>query len=187
MKNKTPGLFFVAFDILAYKGIDTTTMSLMERKAILDDALHENDTIKRIRYVENGFVRLFEKCREEQLEGIVLKRRDSRYCVGQRPAGVWQRVLVFEREECFVTGFSKKSVAWSIGVKRGDKMVPVGLLEYGLNGSIGKAIFPFLKKAIIRETKDIAYVEPFVRIGVRFRHWTKAGKMRLPVLERIII
>lgn len=185
--KETPGLCFVTFDILAHKGKDTTALPLMTRKAILEEAVRENDLIKRIRYFERGFVPLFEQCRVQELEGIVLKRRNSRYFVGQRPKGIWQRVVVFKRDECIVTGFSKKSVAWSIGVVRDGSIVPAGLLEYGLTGPMGKAVFPILRKAVVRETKDFAFVEPIVRIGVRFRHWTKAGKMRLPVLERVII
>ncbi|GKS12867.1 hypothetical protein YDYSY3_38670 [Paenibacillus chitinolyticus] len=73
-KNKvhTPGLCFVAFDVLEYRGKDTKTLPLMERKEILAEAIAENELIKRIRFVENGFIPLFEKCCEQQLEGIVL-------------------------------------------------------------------------------------------------------------------
>ncbi|BFH10989.1 SPBc2 prophage-derived DNA ligase-like protein LigB [Paenibacillus dendritiformis] len=184
--EKTPGLCYVAFDILAHRGIDTTALPLMTRKEILEEALRENDFIKRIRYFERGFVPLFDLCRSEELEGIVLKRRDSRYYVGQRPKGIWQRAVVFKREECVVTGFSKKSVAWSIGIVQNGTIVPVGLLEYGINGAMGKDVFSTLQKTVVRETKDFAFVEPRIHIGVRFRHWTKAGKMRLPVLERVI-
>jgi len=185
--KETPGLCFVAFDILAYRGKETIALPLMDRKALLEDAIQENKIVKRIRYIEHGFIPFFDLCREQELEGIVIKRRDSRYHVGKRPAGLWQRVVVFQREECVVTGFSKKSLAWSIGVKRGKEIISVGLLKHGLNGEMGKAVYPLLRKLIIKETKEFAFVEPLIHISVRFRHWTEAGKMRLPVLERVII
>ncbi|MDN4067683.1 hypothetical protein QYF50_07225 [Paenibacillus vini] len=185
--KRTPGLCFVGFDILEYQGKDTTGLNQMERKKILEEAISENDAIKRIRYMESGFVPLFELCRENRLEGIVIKRRDSQYYTGRRPKGVWQRVVVFQREECIVTGFSKKAVAWSVGIKRGDQILPAGLLKYGLNTAEARALFPLLNKAVVQETKDFARVEPIYKIGVRFRHWTKGNKMRLPVFERVII
>jgi DNA ligase-1 len=185
-RRTTPGLCFVAFDILSHRGRDTKTLPLMQRKAILEDALHENNLIKRIRYIEKGFILFFERCRSEQLEGIVLKRRDSRYHPGMRRAE-WQRVVNYMRDEVVVTGFSKKDAAWSIGQERGGQIVPVGLLEHGLTEPIRKAVFPILRQTVIRETKDFAFVRPLVRLSVRFRHWTKAGKMRLPVLERVIV
>ncbi|GKS12869.1 hypothetical protein YDYSY3_38690 [Paenibacillus chitinolyticus] len=86
-----------------------------------------------------------------------------------------------------ITGFSKHSAAWFIGIDRGDRIIPAGQLKYGLNKPEGKAVFSILKKAVIHETEAAAYVEPFIRIGVRFRNWTRAGKMRLPVLENVIL
>lgn len=68
----TPGLTYVAFDILSYKGESTRSLPLMERKMLLEEAVQENDIIKRIRYMEHGFVSLFELCRQQGLEGIVI-------------------------------------------------------------------------------------------------------------------
>ncbi|MDN4090964.1 RNA ligase family protein [Paenibacillus polymyxa] len=181
----TPGLTFVAFDILAYKGKDTRMLPLMQRKALLEEAIQENEIIKRIRYTEHNFIPLFELCKQQQLEGMVIKRKDSRYRAGQRPKD-WQRVVVFQRDEVVVTGFSKKDSTWSIGMQKNEKITNVGLLKYGLTDSIRKQIYPLLRKTVIKETKDFAYVEPLIHLGVRFRHWTRDGKMRLPVLERVI-
>lgn len=183
----TLGLTFVAFDILVYKGKDLKGLPLMERKAILEEAVQENDIIKRVRYMEHGFVPFFELCRQHKLEGIVIKRKDGKYHAGKRPPGIWQRVLVYQREECVITGYSKKDVAWLIGVQRGEKLVHAGTLKHGITGQVGKSIFPLLKQLTVRETQDYAYVEPMIKIGVRFRHWTAKGLMRLPVLERVII
>ncbi|MEK5358261.1 ATP-dependent DNA ligase [Paenibacillus sp. FSL L8-0709] len=185
-KQITPGLCYVAFDILSYKGKDTTSLPLMKRKELLEEALTENELIKRIRYVEQGFIPLFDKCREQQLEGIVLKQRDAQYFQGKRPKNIWQRVIAYNRAECLITGYSKVSHAWSIGVSRNGEIVPAGLLKHGLNTPIGKTVFPFLKQAVIKETDNFVFVHPFVKIGVRFRYWTRNGKMRLPVLEEVI-
>ncbi|MFB5678784.1 ATP-dependent DNA ligase [Paenibacillus terreus] len=183
---KTAGLTYVAFDILTYKGKDTKSLPLMERKAILEEAIKENDVIKKIRYTEHGFTTFFDLCKQHQLEGIVLKKKDSKYYAGKRPPGVWQRIVVFQREECYITGYSKKDVSWLLGMDRGGRIVPVGAVKYGITGPIGKTTFPQLKKLTLRETKDYAYVEPLIKVGVRFRHWNKDGSMRLPVVERLI-
>ncbi|MFB5269328.1 hypothetical protein ACE41H_21435 [Paenibacillus enshidis] len=97
-------------------------------------------------------------------------------------------ILVYKGKNLkHLPGYSKKSAAWLIGVQRGDKIIHAGTLTHGITGQAGKSIFPLLKKLTVRETRDYAYVEPIIRIGVRFRHWTDKGLMRLPVLERIII
>lgn len=179
----TPGLTFVAFDILSYKGTSTCSLPLMERKKILEEALKENKVIKRIRYMEHGFVPLFELCRQQGLEGIVIKRRNSKYYVGKRPENVWERVVVYQREDFYVIGYSKQEVAWLLGVMSNGKMIPVGMLKYGLTDPVRKKAFPILLKTGIKETKSLVYVEPTIHIRVRFRHWTDEGKLRLPVFE----
>lgn len=46
-KIPTPGLTFVAFDILSYDGKDLRGLPLMKRKEILEEVLSENEIIKR--------------------------------------------------------------------------------------------------------------------------------------------
>ncbi|WP_162487582.1 DNA ligase [Paenibacillus sp. LC231] len=183
--DRTPGLTYVAFDILQYKGKDLTKLNLMQRKEILEEAVTENEVIKKIRYMEHGFIPLFELCKQQQLEGIVIKRRDSRYYPGKRPEHLWQRVVVYQREQCVVLGYSKREIAWLIGVEIDGVITSVGMLKYGITPSVRKEVFPILKKTTIRETKDFAYVDPTIKIDVRYRHWTKQNKMRLAVLERV--
>jgi DNA ligase-1 len=43
---------YVVFDILYYKGRDVTKQPLMERKAILSEAINDDDIIAKIRYVD---------------------------------------------------------------------------------------------------------------------------------------
>lgn len=182
---RTPGLTYVAFDILQHKGKDLTKLDLMQRKEILEDAVHENEVIKKIRYMEHSFIPLFELCKQQQLEGIVIKRRDSRYYPGKRPDDLWQRVVVYQRERCIVLGYSKKEIAWLVGIEHNGVITSAGMVKYGITPAIRKKVFPILKNATVRETKDFAYVEPMITVDIRYRHWTKENKMRLAVLEQV--
>ncbi|OMC63701.1 hypothetical protein BK126_26270 [Paenibacillus sp. FSL H7-0326] len=184
-KIPTPGLTFVAFDILSYDGKDLRGLPLMKRKEILEEVLSENEIIKKIRYMESGFVPLYELCKQEQLEGIVIKKKDAVYHSGKRPKSVWERVVVYQRERCIVTGFSKKEKSWYIGIRRGDHIESVGAVKYGLNTSKAKALYPKLLKSVIKENQAYAIVKPEHEILVRFRHYTKDGKMRLAVVEDV--
>lgn len=184
-KDRTPGLTFVAFDILKHKGRDLTRLELMERKEILEEAVTENETIKKIRYFEHSFIPLFELCKQEELEGIVIKRRDGRYFPDKRPKNNWQRVVVYKRDLCTILGYSKREVAWLIGIERNGQLVPAGMVKYGITPAIRKKVFPILKKITVKETRDFAYVDPLITVGVRYRHWTKQNKMRLAVLEQV--
>lgn len=180
----SPGLNFVAFDILT-RGEDVRPLQLMKRKELLAHTLEENDLIKRIRYVEHSFIPFYKMVEQAGLEGIVLKRRDSRYYSKARK-DVWQRVVCFQRDVVYVTGFSRKELAWTIGLERDGRIVPVGIVEYGLTETVRKKVFPILQRSIVRETKDFVFVEPLVKVAVRFRNWTSAGKMRLAVVEGVV-
>lgn len=179
---------FVAFDILTHKGKDLRHLPLMERKAILEDAVLENGVVKRVRYLEHGFIPFYEICKQKQLEGIVLKAKNSKYYAGKRsPGRVWERVLVYQRAECVIRGYSTRNATWLIGIQNENGISPAGALKFGVNSAIGKSVYPLLKKLTIREADGYAYVEPIIKIGVRFRHWTDSGHMRLPVLEEVLM
>ncbi|WP_218832065.1 DNA ligase [Paenibacillus campinasensis] len=185
VKQRTPGLTFVAFDILRYKGEDLRAHGLMERKEILHEALQENDVMKRIRFMEHSFISFFELCKQQKLEGIVIKKRDSKYYSGRRPKDIWQRVVVYEREKCVILGYSKRELAWLVGVERNGQLEPAGVVKYGLTEERRNKAFPIMVRHQTHETKDYVYIKPMVEATVRFRHWTKAGKMRLAVLEDV--
>jgi DNA ligase-1 len=85
-----------------------------------------------------------------------------------------------------VTGFSRKHLAWTIGLERGGRIIPVGIVEYGLSEHVRKKVFPILQRSIVQETKEFFFVEPRVQIAVRFRNWTSTGKMRLAIVEQVI-
>lgn len=127
-------------------------LQLMERKELLAHTLKENDLIKRIRYVEHSFIPFYKMVEQAGLEGIVLKRRDSRYYSKARK-DVWQRVVCFQREVVYVTGFSRKELAWTIGLERDGRVVPV--VEYGLTEPVRKKVFPILQRSIVRKTKVV--------------------------------
>ena len=82
--TRTLPVQYVVFDILQHRGQQVTQLSLMERKALLEDALQEDNTFSRIRYIEGNGTGLFQATREKELEGIVIKRKDSIYEVGRR-------------------------------------------------------------------------------------------------------
>ncbi|SRR6266498_1494146 len=74
-------IVFYAFDLLHLDGFDLTGCALIRRKALLKYILPKDNTC-RIRFMDhiagNG-ERLFEKLEALNLEGMVMKRKDSIY------------------------------------------------------------------------------------------------------------
>lgn len=74
---------FVAFDILHYAGRDLIDDPLLDRKAVLAQAVRENGMAAISRYTENNGRAFFELAKAQGLEGIVAKRKTSLYHPGK--------------------------------------------------------------------------------------------------------
>jgi ATP-dependent DNA ligase len=82
-------IYYYIFDLLCCKDRDLTRLPLVERRSLLKSLVTSRD--KRIRvsdYIEAGANELLAAAREQHLEGIVGKRRDSIYEPGKR-SGAW--------------------------------------------------------------------------------------------------
>src|SRR5713226_3293328 len=82
-------IHYYVFDLLCWRGRDLTRLPLIERRALLKGLLVVQD--KRIRiadYVEAAPRDLLAAVREQRLEGIVGKQKDSHYQPGKR-SGAW--------------------------------------------------------------------------------------------------
>lgn len=181
----TPGLTYVAFDILRYKGQDVTGLDLMRRKQILNEAVGENEKIKISRYVQHSFIPFFEIIKKEELEGIVIKQKGSAYYVNSRPKKIWQRVVNYKRETCVILGFSTLKATWLLGIEKDGEIIPAGMVKFGITPNLRKKVYPILQNNITIQSRQFSYVRPCVYVDVRFREWTAAGKMRLPIIDRV--
>jgi bifunctional non-homologous end joining protein LigD len=70
---------FYAFDCLMLNGRDLRSLPLLERKKILQGSVTEHPRILHARHVERNGCDLFRVVCENDLEGIVAKRRDGAY------------------------------------------------------------------------------------------------------------
>lgn len=98
---------FVAYDILYYKDRQITDLPLMERKQILSEVISENNMLSVSRYVEENGKLLFEFARQQQLEGVVGKKKDSLYWIGRRTRD-WKKVKVMADYEAVAIAYIQK-------------------------------------------------------------------------------
>jgi DNA ligase-1 len=89
---------FVAFDILFYKGEDLRQLPLVDRKAILEEVLKENDHIHNIRYVEEKGTQFFSSISKANLEGACAKLKSSPY--QSRRSKHWLKIINWQPKKC---------------------------------------------------------------------------------------
>lgn len=180
---------YCVFDVLYHEGKDITKLPLLKRKEILDKVVEENSVITKVRTIAgNNAEALFGLCVEQGLEGIVLKRADSKYEANKR-SWSWQKVINYSEETVFITGYRKKEFGWLIGKEdESGEIRPVGTIEFGTSSDERKAFYNVVQSIKITENKDYVLIEPDrIQCNVKFRNWTKAGMMRIPVFQKFVV
>jgi DNA ligase-1 len=189
-----------AFDILYYRGVSVMELPLEQRLILLDEALEETEYYSRMRVLNGSAVELFDIIKAAGLEGLILKKKNSRYSIPYsnnnmfRPGNIkgvrsksWLKVINYEISDgnIFITGYSKKDHKWLIGALYGNIIKPLGTLEFGITAQHRKSVWPRLERSMIGENKEFIFVEPLITCRVKYRGYYKSGLMRLPVLMNI--
>jgi DNA ligase 1 len=164
---------FVVFDVLYHKGEKVTHLPLYKRKEILDEIIPFNTPIlSKVMSIEGSGTALFELIKEQNLEGIVLKRKDSTYEIGKRSYS-WLKVINYQYRNVMVNGYRKDKFGWLLSYED-DKYA--GIMELGVPKEIRNEIYQLSK---IDENDDFVFIQP-VSCNVKYRNITKAGLLRLP-------
>lgn len=125
---------FTAFDILYYKDHTVTDLPLIERKKLLEKSVEENPRISISRYVEEQGIAFFELAAQNELEGVVAKRKDSKYFFDKRTKD-WIKFKRLLDDDFVVCGFIKKADGTSIvlGQYSNNQLVYKGHVSAGIS------------------------------------------------------
>jgi bifunctional non-homologous end joining protein LigD len=108
MSEPKPPLLYYAFDVLWRDGYDLRGSKLDDRKALLATSLIPSERIRIVDiYPEDG-ISLFEAAKANGMEGIVAKRRDSKYETSKR-SEAWLKVKATYSDEFVVGGYTTGS------------------------------------------------------------------------------
>lgn len=107
-------LVFFAFDLLHVEGHDLRDMPLEDRRELLGDLVEGKDPIHLSEEFDGEGATFFAAAEAQGLEGIVSKKKGSRYIAGE--TDLWQKTKAWAEGEFEV-----------IGVKRGDDGLPYAL------------------------------------------------------------
>jgi bifunctional non-homologous end joining protein LigD len=101
-------LFYYAFDVMILEGRDVMAEPLIARRALLRSQLlaHLDDPIRESSELHASLPELIQSVKFHGLEGLVAKRRDSRYEAGQR-YGAWQKMRVNRSQEFVIAGYAR--------------------------------------------------------------------------------
>ncbi len=191
LARSTPATLFL-FDLLYLDGYDLRGVPLEERKRLLKEILTPVDYIRLSdHFVANGDAML-EAARANGLEGILAKRRASKY-EGRR-SHEWLKIKVNWQQEFVIGGFTHGERDYFsslvLGVYDHGKLVHAGQVGTGFNEKSLKEIWSRLEPLITKKSpftgtvkalRDVTWVNPELVAEIKFLEFTPDGLLRAPV------
>jgi len=184
---------FIAFDCLYFDGQDLTMRPLSERKEFLQKALKSESERLAISHTFDAAqaLVLFQLAQDQELEGIVAKRKDSLYFQGKR-TNTWLKMKNLQDDDFVVCGYILKENHMSsviLGQYRNGVLVYQGHVTLGVGGmdfakikeQPHKSDPPFAEEP--DGNGDSIWLAPNLVCRVEFMHRTKNGGMRQPVFK----
>lgn len=192
---------YYVFDIIELDGKLLVDKPLLERKEILKGILPESNVIRYCDHVEDEGKMLFKEMQKMGLEGMIAKRKKSKYLIGKR-TNDWLKIKNIQSQEAIIIGFTEPKGSRSsfgsllLGVWKNDELVSIGNVGTGFTDHSLKDLHAKLKKLVrkttpldipIKETPDITWVEPVLVCNIKFTEITDDGSVRHPVFQGLRI
>lgn len=186
---------FVAYDIIYHIDREVVDMPLIERKKLLSNVVVESPKIAVSRHIEEFGIELYNMTVQNNLEGVVGKRKDSRYQYDKR-SNDWVKFKRVADEELVIVGFIRKRPMNTLLLAKynGDKLVYRGAVQFGVKLDVlfqhnCKIITysPFTMKPdnkVDGETGPVTWIEPNLVCTVEYMPNTK-NSLRQAVFKGI--
>jgi bifunctional non-homologous end joining protein LigD len=190
---------YVVFDLLELEGEPQVDLPLEERRAKLEQLIDRRQkTVLFSESFEDGQA-LYRAAQKQGLEGIVAKRKGTRYLVGRRGAE-WLKIKTHGRQEFVIAGYTKgqgrRSGAFGaliLGYWQDGELVYAGNVGTGFNDREIDRLLGKLKRLerkrpsfdevpkMPKVRRDaIHWVEPKLVAEIEFVEWTHDGRLRAP-------
>lgn len=182
---------FTAFDILYFEDRQVTDLPLTERKELLQKAvISKNARFAVSRFIEKNGIQFYNLAEQRELEGIVAKRKDSKYYFDRRTKD-WIKIKYLQNDDFVVLGYVPKENSMNsiiLGQYRNGRLVYKGHVTLGVGGepfrrikALDKIICPF--SAIPKGNENAVWVKPELVCTVKYMMKTESGGMRQPVFK----
>jgi bifunctional non-homologous end joining protein LigD len=196
-------IHYFVFDLLVYNNRDLTQLPLIERRQIMKSVLElDSSRIRITDYFEASAGDILSAARGQGLEGVVAKRRDSRYEAGKR-SGSWAKYRLNSRQELVIGGYIPGAHgvdAIVVGYYRGEDLIYVARVRNGFVPASRRQIFSRLKPLLIpkcpfanlperhkgrwgegltaADMEKCVWVRPDIVARIEFLEWTGSDHLR---------
>jgi DNA ligase D-like protein (predicted ligase) len=197
----TAAVRYFAFDLLHLNGEDLTKAPLSERRRLLAPLVRGSD-VDFSEELPGTPDQVVQAVAQVGLEGVVAKRRDSRYEPGKR-SGVWQKFKIQRRQEFVIGGFKPEGRNFQsivVGYYEAKRLRFAGRVRAGFTPAQRSALFERLKPLRVEgcpfadlptgktghwgegvteeDMKVLKWVRPRIVAEIAFTEWTRDGHLR---------
>ncbi|MDB6063973.1 MAG: polymerase LigD, ligase domain protein [Pedosphaera sp.] len=207
--KKKPPILYYAFDLMNLNGRDLTGLPLTRRKEILKFLLAPiTETVLFSASIEAQSRRVVQAMKSRGLEGVIAKRKDSKYEPGRR-SGAWVKFKWTKEQEFVIGGFTPPQGARIlfgailVGYYEAGKLMFASKVGTGFDREMLEMLYAKFQKLIRRDCpfanlptkrsgsgslglsaaqmKNCTWLEPRLVCQIRFSEWTRDGHLRQPV------
>jgi bifunctional non-homologous end joining protein LigD len=196
-EKATPVVFY-AFDLLHFAGVDLRKAPYADRRRYLAQCLLPSPAVQLVHAAENG-VELYQAALASGFEGVIGKRKQSKYEAGRRSSS-WLKVKSTDSAEFVVGGYTRGKGARAplgallVGYWEGKKLRYASHVGSGFDDQslpdvrkrlerLQRKTCPFTEKPVVNA--PTTWVEPETVAEVKFQGWTGDGSLRAPVFLRL--
>jgi len=192
--GKRSPIRYCVFDLLYLDGNNLMELPLYQRKQLLETLVKDNEIFLLSESFQDGKA-LYEKALEDNLEGIVAKKKDSSYIPGAR-SYEWLKIPTRKRQEFVIGGWAESDKSRSFksllfGAYEKGKLQWIGRSGGGYKQAEMPGILkmlqeietdksPFVNKVLDTKGAKVHYTKPELVANFEFATWTKSGRIRKP-------
>ena len=193
---------YFVFDLLYYEGRNTTSLPLTERRELLSGIRFNSPRIQHVDYFETSAAKMLAAVKGQGLEGVIAKRKNSRYEPGKR-TGAWVKCRIHKGQEFVIGGYFPGPHGFDsiiVGYYRGNDLMYVARTRNGFVPASRRQVFVKLKDRVIPDCpfvnlpetqpsrfgreldaeamKKAVWLRPEVVARIEFLEWTEADRLR---------
>jgi len=200
--DRSVPIAYYVFDLLYLDGYDLMRVDLEKRKELLAGIIAGSGLVRYSDHHLQQGVALFEAAKQQGLEGIVAKRRNS--CYEQKRSREWLKMKITRRQECVIGGYTDPrgsrehfgSIILGLYDEKG-RLLHVGQAGSGFTEKTHEDMWRLLQKLKtdknpftnkVESTRGTHWVKPELVAEIKFSEWTHETadggvKMRAPVYQ----
>jgi bifunctional non-homologous end joining protein LigD len=207
LSGERPPIFYYVFDLIQLDGKDLTGVPLLKRKEMVKLLLARTpDNVRFSASISAESERVLKEMKARGLEGVIAKRKDSKYEIGRR-SGVWVKFKWTTQQEFVIGGYSEPRGTRShfgalvVGYYEKKKLKFAAKVGTGFDQKLLKSLHQRFQKLIRKdcpfvnlpekagrfgrgltaaEMRRCTWLDPKLVCEIRFAEWTRDGHLRQP-------